>query len=280
MAETGKTETPIQGLKRQLERLGAELEAVSAEIWRNIDHNDAARLEQGVAYKQRFNQRRGPLETAVSEMLAVLRDYPMSDPGPGEAVTPRAANLAPAPTPISIAPATAGGGVSALRPAMGPGPTAQASTAQGPATQGPTLQAQPATSASPARPLVRDLGQKVPFGFVLGGQTFTSASAWPLFYEALLEELYERNPEQISRLADDGGGFLHGGKALFARLPGGLDDPLPVAEALFAEADLSPEDLLEVIKGLLREIGYPLDAFKILLKEKNRGTVETLSIAA
>ena len=275
MAETGKTETPIQGLKRQLDRLGAELETVSAEIWRSIDHNDAARLEQGVAYKQRFNQRRGPLETAVSEMLAVLRDYPLSDPGPGEAVTPRAANLTPAPTPVSIAPATAGSGVSALRPAMGLGPTAQ-----GPATPGPTLQTQPATSAGPAGPLVRDLGQKVPFGFVLGGQTFTSASAWPLFYEALLEELYERNPEQISRLADDGGGFLHGGKALFARLPGGLDDPLPVAEALFAEADLSPEDLLEVIKGLLREIGYPLDAFKILLKEKNRGTVETLSIAA
>jgi hypothetical protein len=270
MAETGKTESPIQGLKRQLERLGAELEAVSAEIWRNIDHDDAARLEQGVAYKQHFNQRRGPLETAVSEMLAVLRDYPLSDPGPGEALTPRAANLAPAPTPISIAAAAASGGVSALRPAMGPGST----------TQAPTIQAQPVTSASPSSPLVRDLGQKVPFGFVLGGQTFTSASAWPLFYEALLEELYERNPEQISRLADDGGGFLHGGKALFARLPGGLDDPLPVAEALFAEADLSPEDLLEVIKSLLREIGYPLDAFKILLKEKNRGTVETLSIAA
>ena len=37
---------------------------------------------------------------------------------------------------------------------------------------------------------------------------------------------------------------------------------------------------LKVIKGLLGEIGYPLDSFKILLKEKNRGTVETLSIAA
>ena len=42
-----------------------------------------------------------------------------------------------------------------------------------------------------------------------------------------------------------------------------------VAEALFAEANLSPEDLIEVIRGLLREIGYPLDSFKILLKEKS-----------
>jgi hypothetical protein len=265
MAETGRTDNPIQGLKRQLERMGAELDAVSAEIWRNIDHNDAARLEQGVAYKQRFNQQRTPLDASVAEMLAVLRDYPLSDPSPGEAVTPRIASVVPTPAPVPIATAlTPAGAVGALRV---------------PATSATTPATPQARETRPASAAVRDLGQKVPFGFVLDGQTFTSASAWPLFYEALLEELYERAPEQLSRLAD-GVGFLRGGKPLFARLPDRLDDPLPVAEALFAEADLAPEDLLEVIKGLLREIGYPLDAFKILLKEKNRGTVETLSIAA
>jgi hypothetical protein len=120
----------------------------------------------------------------------------------------------------------------------------------------------------------------VPFGFVLGGQTYTSASAWPLFYEALLGELYERAAAKLSRLADEGSRFQRGGKPLFARLPARLDDPLQVAEALYAEADLGPEDLIEVIKALLREIGYPLESFSILLKERNRGTVETLSIAA
>jgi hypothetical protein len=35
-----------------------------------------------------------------------------------------------------------------------------------------------------------------------------------------------------------------------------------------------------VIKRLISALGFPLDAFKILLKEKNRGTVETLSLAA
>jgi hypothetical protein len=264
MAETRRSDSPIQGLKRQLERMGVELEAVSAEIWRNIDHDDATRLEQGVAYKQRFNQRRLPLEAAVAEMLAVLRDYHLSDPSPspGEVATPRVASVVPTPAPV---PVTAAGAVVALR--------AQATPLATPA-------AQQTREARPTNPMVGDLGQKVPFGFVLDGQTFTSASAWPLFYEALLEELYERAPEQLSRLADNGGGFLLCGKPLFARLPGCLDDPLPVAEALFAEVDLSAEDLLEVIKGLLGEIGYPLDSFKILLKEKNRGTVETLSIAA
>jgi hypothetical protein len=255
MAETGKTDSAVQALRRQLERMGQELEGVSAEIWRAIDHNDPAGLERGVAYKQRFNERRGPLETAVAEMAALLRDYPLSDPGPGEALaTPKVASV-PAIPPAGVVQQVA-------RPAA-----TRAAAAQ-------TRESQPAAG------LAGSLAQKVPFGFVLAGQTYTSASAWPLFYEALLEELYGRAAEKLSRLAEDGAGFLHGGKPLFARLPDRLDDPLPVAEALYAEADLAPEDLIEVIKDLLREIGYPLDSFKILLKEKNRGTVETLSIAA
>jgi hypothetical protein len=250
MAETGRTDSAVQVLRRQLERMGQELEAVSAEIWRSIDHNDPAGLDKGVAYKQRFNQRRLPLEAAVAEMAALLRDYPLSDPGSGETVTPiKVASVAASPPAPAAQPVAgrAAGQVREVRPGAG---------------------------------LAGDLAQKVPFGFVLGGQTYTSASAWPLFYEALLDELYGRAAEKLSRLADEGSGFLRRGKPLFARLPDRLDDPLPVADALFAEADLAPEDLIEVIKGLLREIGYPLDSFKILLKEKNRGTVETLSIAA
>ena len=57
MAETGMTDGAVQSLRRQLERMGQELEAASAEIWRNIDHNDPTGLDKGVAYKQRFNQR-------------------------------------------------------------------------------------------------------------------------------------------------------------------------------------------------------------------------------
>jgi hypothetical protein len=115
---------------------------------------------------------------------------------------------------------------------------------------------------------------------VLAGQTFTSASAWPLFYEALLQELYGRDPAKLSRLADEPAGLMRGGRPLFARVPERLEDPLPITDAIFAEADLEPEMLIQVIRGLITEMGYPLDSFKILLKEINRGTVETLSIAA
>ncbi len=137
-----------------------------------------------------------------------------------------------------------------------------------------------ATEPVSESPVAAGLETKVPFGFAMGGRPYTSASAWPLFYGALLQELYGRAPEKLSRLADAPGGFQQAGRPLFSRVPDGLDDPLPIADAIFAEADMAPETQLQVIKRLIEYTGYPLDTFKILLKEKERGTVETLSIAA
>ncbi len=233
----------LETVKERMAQMPAQLEGLSRAIWQDIDHEDAASLEAGVRFKQRYNERRTALELAMTEMLALLAEYPNSGPGTGVEAPPEA--------PL------------AEMPEEHPIP--------------PEAGAQPGIQASA---LAGDLDKKAPFGFMLGGQTFTSASAWPLFYEALLQELYGRDPERISRLADEPGDFRYRGKPLFARVPDRLDDPLPIAEAIFAEADVDPGVLLGIIKRLISEMGYPLDTFKILLREKNRGTVETLSIAA
>lgn len=233
----------LQPVMDGLEQMPSRLDALSGAIWQNIDHENPVELEAGVRFKQQYNERRASLEQAMGEMLALLRQY--SGFGPGTGVE---------------------------------------SSAQTPVTERtdvpPEAEAPAAAPDLLVSPVVGDLDNKTPFGFVLGGQNFTSASVWPLFYEALLQELYNRVPEKLSRLADEPGGFNFRGKPLFARVPDRLDDPLPIADALFAEADLDPEMLLAVIKRLIGEMGYPLESFKILLREKNRGTVETLSIAA
>jgi hypothetical protein len=233
----------LETVKERMAQMRGQLENLSRTIWQDIDHEDAAALEAGVRFKQRYNERRGALEQAMTEMLALLGEYPVSGPGTGAEVPPEA--------PLAETP-----------------------------EEHPTPSDAGAHSGIQASALAGDLDKKAPFGFMLGGQTFTSASAWPLFYEALLQELYGRDPERISRLADEPGDFRYRGKPLFARVPDRLDDPLPIAEAIFAEADVDPEVLLGIIKRLIGEMGYPLDTFKILLREKNRGTVETLSIAA
>jgi hypothetical protein len=233
----------LQTVREHLETVRSELEALSGAIWQSIDHEDDSQLAAGVRFKQRYNERRTELEKSVGEMLSLLRDYPRSGPGRGE-------------------PATPGAGVA---PVNEPVPTSAVHKEA----------AEPVLAAP-----VGDLDKKVPFGFVLGGQTITSASAWPLFYEALLQELYGQAPEKLSRLADEPGSFTQSGRPLFARVPDRLDDPLPIADAIFAEADMHPQVLLQVIGRLVSAMGYPLDGFKILLKEKNRGTIETLSLAA
>jgi len=243
MGEHVGIEETLQTVKDRLGQMRDQLDSLSTAIWQNIDHEDPEQLEAGVRFKKRYNERRASLEQAATEMLALLKDYPKS--GPHTGVEPAAE-----------------------------GPAAEKAEAPMESAGAPSM------SEIQVSTVAGDLDKKAPFGFVLGGQTFTSASAWPLFYEALLQELYGRAPEKLSRLADEPGGFRYRGRSLFARVPDRLDDPLPIADAIFAEADLDPEILLAVIKQLISEMGYPLESFKILLREKNRGTVETLSIAA
>ena len=242
MSERVEIEESLRVVKGGMDDLLGRLESLSAALWQNIDHEDPAELESGVLFKQRFNERREDLESSLRQMLGLLSEHSESGPGGG-------VSQYPAGEPREL-----------------------------PAVTVTVARAVLVDSAAPA--VVGTLDQKAPFGFILGGQTFTSASAWPLFYEALLQELYRRAPEKVSRLAEDPRALTLDGRPLFGRVPDRLDDPIPIADAIFAEADLEPEALLQVIRSLIGEMGYSLDAFKILLKEKNRGTVETLSIAA
>jgi hypothetical protein len=244
MAERLGIDEVLKDMTDRLAQVRAGLEGLSGAIWQAIDHEDPTGLEAGVRFKQRYNEQRKELDACAGRMLALLREFPGTGPSGGREA-------------------------------------AETHTAEPRAVPGQEEKSLPTSAIqAEAAPPVGNLEKKAPFGFILGGQTFTSASAWPLFYEALLQEFYARAPEKLSHLADAPGVFTHKGHALFARVPDRLEDPLPIAEALFAEADMDPEILLKVVRRLISELGYPLDSFKILLREKNRGTVETLSIAA
>jgi len=244
MTQSTGIDERLQKVRDQLGEVRGDLDRLSSAIWQDIDHENPTRLEEGVRFKQSYNERRSALEGTMDQMLALLAEYPSSGPGNG-AAEPKGE---------------------------------EAETVVSEALEGDM--AVDIGEPMAASPFTAGLDQKVPFGFVLGGQTHTSASAWPLFYEALLQELYGRAPEKLLHLADAPGELEQGGRPMFARVPDSLDDPLPIADAIFAEVDMAPETLLQVIKHLIGYMGFPLESFKILLKEKNRGTVETLSLAA
>lgn len=252
MPESVGIDGRMREVKERLEQLREQLDLLSSAIWQDIDHDHPTRLEEGVRFKQGYNERRRALEEDMDRMLALLSEYPayVSEGGASDTAASPARDVAD----------EAG---SAVR-----------------AEDSETGKENRAPESGSTRSLASGLDTKVPFGFMLGGQTFSSASAWPLFYEAVLSELYSRGPDKLSRLADVPGEFVRGGKRLFARSAEDLEDPLPVADTIFAEADIPPEELLQVVTRLIAYMGYPRDSLKILLKEKNRGTLETLSLGS
>ena len=148
MAKQVGIDETLRAVRQQLEQTRGQLEVLSRAIWDAINHDDPAALEKGVRFKQSYNERRQQLERAAADMLALLQGWPQSGPGAGIAnsETTPVVEVPPAPAPSREAPEATG-----------------------------------AAMVADAK-LARELEKKVPFGFVLSGQTFTSASAWPLFY--------------------------------------------------------------------------------------------------
>jgi hypothetical protein len=236
-------EERLRHLLTHIETLERELNALSDAIWQSIDHDDSALLEAGVKFKQAFNARRHALQAATGELSKLLRDCPLVGSGTEGAEAGR----------FAVAP--------------------EDHDTQAVAGTGEARAAQAQTSEP-------DFGDKLPFGFVLGDQTYTSSGNWPLFYHALLQELYRRQPEKLAKLPDREGFTNAHGRPLFARNADAFSEPLAVSEHLFAEGDLALPLMIRSIKALFGEVGLPISTLKILLKERHRGTVETYSLAA
>ena len=90
MGEQVRIGDTLETVKERMAQMRAQLENLSRAIWQDIDHEDAAALEAGVRFKQRYNERRSALDQAMTEMLALLAEYPVSGPGTGAEVPPEA----------------------------------------------------------------------------------------------------------------------------------------------------------------------------------------------
>ena len=237
----------IRHVMSAIDNLRDDLKELSDVIWRSIDHNDPASLEQGFKLKQAFNDRWSELDSSAEALWQLLREQRTEE---AEVVPARPKANSKAKSKVVKAAA----------------PEEKASDAVG--------------LVAADQEIDEDFKQKTPFGFILGGKTFTSPSNWALFYQIFLQELYKQDPEVFERLPDRKAWRDPSGKALFAHAQDALRRPLEIAEKLFAEADLPLSLMLQSMRGLARELQVPSDSLKILLKEDRRGTVETKPLAA
>lgn len=254
-------QSSLRHVMSAIENLRDDLKALSDTIWSSIDHNDPASLEQGFRFKQAFNQRWCALDEAAEALWRLLKEEHAEDEE----------GVADQPPP---------GAKPKARSGKEPAQKVKVSEVRGdepPGTQPPDAEEAALDADSE---VADDFKGKTPFGFVLGGKTFTSPSNWGLFYQTLLQALEKQYPEALDRLPERKAWRDPRGKPLFARTREPLRRPLEVTEQLYAEADLPLNLMLQGMRQLARELKLSADALKILLKEDRRGTVETKPLAA
>ena len=67
MGEQVRIGDTLETVKEGMAQMRAQLENLSRAIWQDIDHEDAAALEAGVRFKQRYNERRSALDQAMTD---------------------------------------------------------------------------------------------------------------------------------------------------------------------------------------------------------------------
>ncbi len=227
-----------------IEKIQEDLEVFSEEIWKNIDHNDAEKLEAGVKLKQAYNEKRKAFNVAAQSLSSLLQSHAKGNSS-AESVKAEAESASDIPIEKST-----------------------------------ETEPKPKTERSKEQELNEDFKITVPFGFTLEDKTFTGLSNWSVFYETFLREMAKRDQQKFSELPDRDAFRTEEGKTMFAKSADVLRDPLPILENVFAEVDLPLELIIQNIKNLVREFNVSTDSMKILLKEKKRGTVMAKSIAA
>ncbi len=227
-----------------MEDLRRDMGDLSEEIWKDIDHNDPVKLQQGFNFKQAFNEKRAVFDDALEDLATLIGNYPKLAVAP-KAETPTVDNSSGLPSPT---------------------------------LSKPPPQAETETPA--ADEISDDYKHSLPFGFTLGDKTFTGLSTWAVFYETFLQEMEKRHQDKFFELPDNNLFATSQDHPMFARSPDELREPAKIVDGVYAEVQLSIDTVLQNLKHLVRVFDLPTDSLKILLKEQKRGTVMSKSIAA
>jgi hypothetical protein len=127
-----------------------------------------------------------------------------------------------------------------------------------------------------AHSLAEDFRYKRPCGFALGGEKVGGTTAWQTVYEAVWRLLATGNPPRAATVPDDAAFTSNRGNKIFSREQRDLRDGREFARGIYAEVNLSANQIRDNIKRLLRHFGVPESAFTIYLREdRDADPIET-----
>lgn len=108
---------------------------------------------------------------------------------------------------------------------------------------------------------------KRPCGFVLDGKGYQDVTTWTRIYELVLRQLSKKDATVFKGLPDHAIALTKRGKFRFTRKPSELRKPLALPNGIYAETNLSANDLCESIRTLLDVFALSLADCTIFLRQ-------------
>ncbi len=117
------------------------------------------------------------------------------------------------------------------------------------------------------RSIDEDLTFKRPHGFILDGQATVGITTWRRVFELVCRQLLRRDPDRFHGLPDHPDFISTRGHHGFSRNPVELRSAGLIGDGIYAEINLSANDLRNTIRRLLEAFDIPMDRLQLFLRE-------------
>lgn len=217
----------IQSILTNLQAVGEDLLALSDDIWLNIDHNDSEAVTKGAEFKIEFNKNVGEFQSVAEHLSQLVEDY----------------------------------------------------------TQVPSFEAPVASESDSAEErkrrdrIIRSLDRRIPHGldedfrykrptvFTLEDTPFDGTNTWSQVYETLCRHLSSLKSSVFNDLPINPEFVSSKNNKYFSRQAAELRKASDYGHGVYAETNLSANQIRDNIKRLMSTFGFPEKAFKVYLRE-------------
>lgn len=115
--------------------------------------------------------------------------------------------------------------------------------------------------------LTEDFTWKRPCGFILEGKGYRDVTTWTRVYELVVRHLAKKDAVLFKGLPDNPATITRRDNRRFSKSPGDLRKPLKLPEGIYAETNLSANDLCDSLRTLMGIFSIPLPSCTIFLRQ-------------
>ena len=108
---------------------------------------------------------------------------------------------------------------------------------------------------------------KRPCGFILDGKGYQDVSTWTRIYELALRQLAAKDSVRFKALPDNPATITRRDNRRFSTEPGGLRKALALPHGIYAETNLSANDLCETLRTVMGIFSIPVTACTVFLRQ-------------